>query len=341
MQSLSHATFSATITSLALCTGNPLIIATGAIAGLLPDIDTPNSWPGRILFPLSSLVSKWGHRQVTHSFVGTAIAALLFLPLLVLGVQWYAAAVIGYSAGWLFDAASKTGVPALWPDPRRLVFPLNPEFRLKTGSITERLLQAVLVMLMVAILNANQGGGAVASFSNWLGSSSGAVSTYEKNANSREVWAIISGTHRQTQEPVTGKFQVIGSVSEDVIVRNQEGHTYRAGSSVEAQIRANRIQTELGRNVVVTVQPIEIPEGLALSELTSALGKSDFVTGELTTNEGALLSSQVDPRYFQAVSVQHPGGTEAKLILKLATKVDLESLPEIWVKGSLIVRRIE
>ena len=143
MLSFTHATFSATITALFL--NNAVAAAIGAVAGLLPDLDTPRSLAGRLLFPVSGWLSRWGHRQVTHSLIGSGVFAVFTLPVLFWGVTGYLALQIGYGCGWLLDAASKTGVPALYPSPRRLVFPLDPEFRLRTGSLTERILQGVFV----------------------------------------------------------------------------------------------------------------------------------------------------------------------------------------------------
>lgn len=341
MLSLTHATFSAMTVALTLCTADMRLIGLGALAGLLPDVDTPNSWPGRLLFPISAVVSRWGHRQITHSLMGTAIAWVCFSPLLWLGSNWYWAAAIGYLSGWLLDAASKTGVPIFYPSLKRLVFPLDPEFRLKTGSTTERLLLALLALILVLLVHVNVSGGAIASFSNWLGSSSGAVDAYHRSANQREVYALVTGFHRLTQEPVQQRMQVIGTASEtDLLVRDREGHLYQAGTSAAAHIRTSRVQVELGRSIRVQVQPVQIPQPAALSELTNAVG-SGYATGELVTEAGDVLSSQTDPRFHQAVTVQHVGGKQAKLSLESATAQDLQSLPEIEVQGSVVVRRFQ
>lgn len=343
MMALTHATFSTTAVALALCTCDPRLLVVGAIASQLPDVDTPKSYVGRILFPISAVVSKLGHRQITHSLLGTAIAWVCFLPLFWFGSSWYWAAAIGYLSGWMLDAASKTGVPIFYPNLKRGVFPLDPQFRLKTGTVTERLFQALLMLILGVVIAMNIGGGALASFSNWLGSSTGAVDAYHRHANEREVWAIVSGFHRLTQEPVQEKqMLIVGSTSEsDLIVKDHEGHLYRAGTSVQAHIRTSRVQVELRRAIAVQVQPIQILQMTPLSEVRRAIGRGGYATGELRTDEGALLSSQTDPRYYAAVTVEHAGGTAATLKLEGATVADLQSLPDIWVQGSVVVRRIQ
>lgn len=343
MQSLSHATFSATVTALALCTTDPRLIVLGGFCGLMPDLDTPNSFLGRLLKPISRIVSKWGHRQITHSLMGTAIAWVLFLPLAVFGHQVYWAAAIGYLCGWLFDAASKTGVPLFYPSPGRLVFPFDPTYRLKTGSLTERLLQVVLILLLGGVLAMNQGGGAIASFSNWLGTATGAVETYEQIGSQREIWAVVTGTHRITQAHFKAvRMRVMGTLTEsDLIVQDPQGNLYRCGSSADAQIRAHRIQVEPGRAIAVIVQPIEMRQPAPLAQLVNVLRDSDYITGELLTEEGQTLSVSSDPRYFSTITVERPGGEQARINLKSATRRSLEQLPNLFVQGSVMVRRIQ
>ncbi|NJP11401.1 MAG: metal-dependent hydrolase [Leptolyngbyaceae cyanobacterium RU_5_1] len=342
MMAPTHAIFSINVVALTLCTYDIRMLLICAIASQLPDVDTPNSHIGRILFPISAIVSRLGHRQITHSILGTAIAWVCFLPLLWVGSMWYWSAAIGYFSGWLLDAASKTGVPIFYPSLKRAVFPLDPTFRLKTGSITERLFQLLLALMLALTLVMNVGGGALVGFSNWLGSSAGAIDTYHRYANDREVYAIITGFHRATQQPVNQeRMQIIGSASEsDLIVQDNQRHRYRAGTAMQANIRTTRVQVELGRLIKVSNQTIQVPEIVPLSSLIEAIGKNSYVTGELHTDEGTLLSSQSDPRYDTAIKVEHINDKEARLTLESATVPDLQSLPDIWIQGSVVIRRI-
>ncbi len=343
MLSITHATFGTTAVALALCTCEPGLLVAGAIASQLPDLDTPNSYIGRVCQPVSAYVSRFGHRQITHSLFGTAIAWLVFLPLLFIGTDWYWAAALGYLSGWLLDAASKTGVPIFYPSPKRGVFPLDPQYRIKTGSLTERLFLAVLILILGATIWMNMSGGAVTSFSNWLGSSSGAVETYHKYANKQEVWARISGSHRITQEEIKEqRFKVIGAASETDLIVSDGRHKYRTGTSHDAQIRPTRTQLDLGRAISVQIETLALPEPDSVAKLISVMGVNGeaYGTGELFTEDGDLLTGQTDPRYFSAIAVQHIGNGRAKLTLRSATVQDLGQLPEIAVQGSVVIRRM-
>jgi inner membrane protein len=76
-----------TITTIHLLGGAPLHpapIGMAAFCSLLPDIDKPQSHMGRLCPSLSRfLYRRVGHRTLTHSIFGWAIAAIVFLGVLV------------------------------------------------------------------------------------------------------------------------------------------------------------------------------------------------------------------------------------------------------------------
>lgn len=55
MMAKTHLLFSLTVTSFALETTQPLVLALAALTSQLPDADTSTSFVGRILFPLSEI----------------------------------------------------------------------------------------------------------------------------------------------------------------------------------------------------------------------------------------------------------------------------------------------
>lgn len=74
MLGISHLLISGTATSLLLGTASPTVIAVGAIAGLLPDIDISTSPAGRVFPWVSSYFeSKMPHRSCTHSLVASGV----------------------------------------------------------------------------------------------------------------------------------------------------------------------------------------------------------------------------------------------------------------------------
>lgn len=143
------------------------IAAFAAIFGaLLPDIDANaskikgftldlNTAPGRskaanrwtiqpFALPAQALHSLLGHRTLTHSLLGLALATVLIaVPLGFFSPSASLGLVFGYASHLLLDSATPHGVPLLYPD-KRLFHCLPKPLRVATLSANENLVFAVL-----------------------------------------------------------------------------------------------------------------------------------------------------------------------------------------------------
>jgi len=140
----------------------PLAIA-AALGALLPDLDAADSTvkylavgPFTPFAPLSNLLHRaFGHRGLLHSLRGLCACALLCSPLLWLGWPWgwlpFLGLVLGYASHLLGDAATRSGIPLLYPDPRRIHLLPRP-LRLTTGSPAEDALLPLLGAAVLALL---------------------------------------------------------------------------------------------------------------------------------------------------------------------------------------------
>ncbi|MDF5712155.1 MAG: metal-dependent hydrolase [Nostoc sp. S4] len=151
MLGISHLLISGTATSLLLGTASPTLIAAGAIAGLLPNIDISTSPAGRVLPWVSAFFeAKMPHRSCTHSLVASAVVAsvrygvALFNPQFINLVH---ALSIGYFFGWFADVFTRGGVEMFWPSPVRCVCPGNRNLRLRTGSNVEYFVLIILIAI--------------------------------------------------------------------------------------------------------------------------------------------------------------------------------------------------
>lgn len=131
------------------------VVAFGAnmIGGLLPDIDNASSdiWDkvrgGSVLaFIIKPIIG--GHRMISHSILGMAIAGFLLKQLLVLigtvilvdmNIIWWSI-MIGYISHLIADSLTTEGVPWLLPIRIRFGFPPIKFFRFKTGGLGEQLI---------------------------------------------------------------------------------------------------------------------------------------------------------------------------------------------------------
>lgn len=350
MRSFTHLAFSATVTSAFLCTSDPLLVAFGAAAGCLPDVDTKNSWTGRILRPVSYFVEQFGHRQITHSllgsfFFGVSTVAAYFLLKYFDGSDAFwemLAANIGYSSGWLLDAGSKTGVPIFYPLQKRLVFPFDPNFRLSTGTLSEKVFGLVVLCGLAGVLYINGAGGALSSFANLIGSSQSAVSNYREHANAFNVLVSVRGINQRTQEKFEREnLRVIGTVNDsDLLVKISDDEILQVGESRDAHIKVSHLETTLGEARRLVVRSIQIPDETKLSSVLERIPDTAEVFGTLKVDEASSLNLRpnVDPLVFHRVTISQDTSGTASIEFRAARSVELQPLKELWITGNLLVK---
>ena len=111
-------------------------IACAIIGSLLPDLDSPRSYIGRVMpFASIPIERRWGHRTITHSLLCMLALSVVTLPLLAWDTACYAAILLGYMSHLIADSATKSGVPLFYPHPAVCVFPNSARYRVKTGSL--------------------------------------------------------------------------------------------------------------------------------------------------------------------------------------------------------------
>lgn len=91
-----------------------LVLPVVAIASLLPDIDHPESKLGRRIKPISTFLSLFSHRGITHSLwaVGFMVWLLISNQADSIASQ---ALVVGYLSHLLGDAVTPAGIRPFWP----------------------------------------------------------------------------------------------------------------------------------------------------------------------------------------------------------------------------------
>ncbi|MDQ4121733.1 MAG: metal-dependent hydrolase [Acidobacteriota bacterium] len=359
MTTLSHLAFSAVCTSAFLCTSDPTTVIVGGLCGALPDVNTPNSWTGRILRPVAWLVEDFGHRQITHSLIGSICFLILSAAVWQTANDYFAANLstwllvapnIGYTSGWLLDAGSKTGVPIFYPMQKRLVFPFDPAFRLSTGSLSEKVFGMVLIAALAGILYVNGAGGALTSFSNLLGSTSGGVQTYRKHANTHRITADVEGIRQNTQELFSiESARVVGHIGDhDLLIETGEDEILQIGKSANAHVRTSSLVVHLNEPQHVAVRSLKIPEPMKIFQILATLPENCEITGTLKTDEtgSAVLRPNIDPLSFRRITVEQQNGI-AQLHLRVVTPTQLRNFrntanasieKSLWVTGELIVR---
>jgi inner membrane protein len=145
---------------------NLVHILIGAFFSMLPDIDNPKSFIGRLFFFCSSPIDrKFGHRTITHSFfalflVGAVfyLCGFIFSRSLIVPVSLTVTVFISYFSHLFYDAMTKQGILAYYPSRLWGVFPSRTSWRIRTGSKIELLYFSIFTIGALIFLPLGQSG---------------------------------------------------------------------------------------------------------------------------------------------------------------------------------------
>jgi membrane-bound metal-dependent hydrolase YbcI (DUF457 family) len=141
-------------------------ILVGAFCAMLPDIDNPKAFIGRIFFFVSGPLDRTlGHRTFTHSFLAMfLLGAVSFLSLFLYSRSLLAPMpltftfMLAYFSHIFFDSMTKQGVLAYYPSRLWGVFPLRHSWRIRTGSRIEILYFTLFTVAALILLPLGQSG---------------------------------------------------------------------------------------------------------------------------------------------------------------------------------------
>jgi inner membrane protein len=342
MLGISHLLISGTAASLLLGTADPVVIAVGAIGGLLPDIDVSTSPAGR-LFPWIAgyFESTMPHRSCTHSIIASAIVAIasysttLFIPQLLLIAS---ALTIGYTFGWFADVFTRGGVEMFWPSPVRCVCPGNRNLRLKTGSNTEYFVLCVLVAIALSIFSINNNGGLFNQFNRLIASTSGVVQIYNQSGSNHKIIANIKGVRSIDRVRIDGQFLIIKELGQGFVVLDEKDNKlYKASTEPDSQIIIEQITADVGKSAITTIENIflddEPVEAIAQYQRNNSMV---FISGQLNVDDFDTSVLPRDPYQFKFIDA-----SPTNINLEAAPlEVVLKFLGDEFVTGNLQVRSI-
>lgn len=241
--------------------------------------------------------------------------------------------------GWFGDVFSKSGVAAFFPNQARLVIPGNPKLRLSTGSKAESIVLGVIVLVAVVSVNINSSGGIMRSFDQVLGSQSGAMEIYQRESARHQVIAYIEGRHTITQQSVAGRYEIIGTIAGDLLVRDEQHRLYQVGTSPQAQIAPEKIHVTVGSPIALVTRELFLDEQSVRSAVAPLIQQSDtFLSGRLTVDalDRDAVHLQGSKQYFQPLQ---PFGEVVELESASPAEV-LAALGDVFATGNLIVRSV-
>jgi inner membrane protein len=338
MMSLTHAAIATTTTAIVLGTANPWMLVVSAIASQIPDLDTTESFAGRIIYPLARYFeSNYPHRTITHSFISTFVVGLLFIPVWYLwGWQWWAAIVMGQFMGWFADTFTKQGVCAFFPSPARLVIPGNPKARLESRSPGEWFVLCLSVILLIATVNIISTGGLTQTLTTAMFQTvDSAVSVFERNSE-KLITIEVDGVHLPSGRTLKNQvYTVLEIAGKDLICESQDRKIYRIGEAIEAQIRPQRVKVVIGDKLTITPNDMTIQD-ISVWDWAQRLQPNSYLTGYLQLDDMNDVSLAIDPNTYPTLYNQ--GGN---ILLKNASAQDvILQIGSQWIIQGRVIAKV-
>jgi membrane-bound metal-dependent hydrolase YbcI (DUF457 family) len=338
VKAATHVAFAGLCGVIAQGLGTNLELDTSAalvIGSLLPDIDTTQSGLGKFIKPVSRLIERrFGHRTITHSFLGAVIFQVIASPLLWLNPRAFWMLLLGVLSHLVLDTWNIIGVPLLYPSRIQFWFVINRAYRLPYGSPIEG---TVLVSLFFAgvILFPISRQGFSPVFHQWLGTPSGVVSDYLEWRDSFEVFAQVDGFNVETQEKINGRFRVVDAIGkEGVIVEDEAGNALGIGLARGSQVSVFHVAASKGRPLKAREYRLEVG-GRSVADLLASLPNSRHVW--ITAN--LQFQQRVDPPPPIVGRYPRLQAFATKLEVRSARPSDLDALRSLYIeRGSAVIR---
>jgi len=249
------------------------------IGSVLPDIDSPNSYIGRVL-PYASIPieRQWGHRTITHSLLCLLALSVMIWPLLIFQTPCYAAVILGYMSHLIADCATKSGVPLFYPHSAACVFPGSAKYRIKTGSKGEGCLLIGLLFMLLIFLPILHMGGIWQSFRYLMATPSAAYANYRRADT--ETILTFEGRWRHTREHVRGEGVILDAKPAMfwIIVNGRVQTCGEHGAILPDKVRVR----ETDRPVKIQIRQLKDE---TYEQLVNQIPENSFVSGQLKATE--------------------------------------------------------
>ena len=303
------------------------IILFAILGSVIPDIDHPRSVIGKIFYPVAVFLERrFGHRTVTHSLIGWAIATAIFAvaTLLIiltlhtdkgLSLRWLAAFSISYFSHLILDMFTPRGSQMFWPDNGRDVIPGNPKFRPQSGGRAEIFIFAVLLALMFLALPVSKYG--IGTTLRWLLATPGSAISEFKTLKTH-AYIEFKGIMNETRTPVEGKAEIL-DVNNKRLVILYKGDVYTLSDELAADITASHARIDKTDIPIKTVHKVFKDE--SRERLLSQIPEKSLVSGTVHLPQDMQIIFPGFPGTFKTMEQK---GND--LILIFASKDQIKSL---------------
>lgn len=283
MMAITHLAIAASITAFTL-DSQPLTLGIAALGSQLPDLDTTDSYMGKLFYPIARWIQdRYPHRTITHCLyftMGLGAIAFALHYFQILPIHAALALPVGHLTSCLADCFTKQGVQLFYPRRAWAICGKNPNARLTTGSPAEYWVLAIFLGLLVVATNFNEGN-LKNSVAQVMGNSDSVEQVLNSKGKDHLIYATIEGTFSSDRSNANGKYLIVEQVGKEFIVQNDKG-LYQTGK----QILVTRITANEDRKALVKISQLEFKDEAIAPKLYQYSGELVFVTGEIVVDLG-------------------------------------------------------
>jgi len=309
------------------------IIVVAIIGSIIPDIDHPRSVIGKIFYPISTRLERaFGHRTITHSLLGWAIASVIFALIVLFGVlifgfvsnfeirildlayRWIAAFSISYFSHLILDMFNRRGAQMFWPDPGRDVIPRDPKYRPPSGSKIEIIIFIVMVFLMFLAFPVSKYG--VSSSVHYLiATPSSAIEEFKSMKT--HAYIDFKGYFESTKQNVQGTAEILDTDHKKLVILFDNGvYTLNEES---ADIVASKVRIKK-TNIPINIEQREFVDKTR-DELLSQIPDKALISGTINLPEGIDVTIPKQAGSYKTIDQKG-----SSLILSYASKSQIEKI---------------
>ncbi|HQT92090.1 MAG TPA: metal-dependent hydrolase, partial [Candidatus Kryptobacter bacterium] len=210
-----------------------------AFVSLLPDIDLPTSWLGRIFFFISEPIERtFGHRTLTHSILFMLlITAIIYVAehSNLIYPHTTSLFLMAYMSHILLDTCTIQGVKMFYPiSTRDCVFPYDPRspysYRMKSGSKADTILFFFFAVLLIPLyIFASNGFERLIRITQKTPPA--AVRDYYELSKTHIVFADLDAFNTLTHERINGRFELVGIKDPNTLLFASGTNVYTLGEN--------------------------------------------------------------------------------------------------------------
>jgi membrane-bound metal-dependent hydrolase YbcI (DUF457 family) len=236
---------------------DPILFIPLCIGSLLPDLDSRDSLPGRLVPWVSQkLEDRLGHLEEWHTLAATALVALVTAPLILLfGTQaWYLIS-FGFATHLFLDMLGPQGIMLFWPLSRTRYGVFGGVAK-SPGCLAERTIAAGLAITGLILLFAVDLG-RPETLPAPTPTYQQTVERYYSMRGRTLVTAYIDGSWQISGRPISGRFEILNASGASFIMLDRySGKIFTAGRTADDNVYLNRIILQNGPSVLV--KPVEV-----------------------------------------------------------------------------------